>query len=252
MVIFVPWLGANYSDICPAMGANYSDSPRGWAPIIAIPDFLDDDANYNNVDPYIPYGFYSSPMASLVLTDSSQLTSDSQHLALQRMRTDFRWLVLRSDWFSRDEHLRQSRPSRDELNLSRTSRAEEAEISYQITSTSTCREKGMAHRLTVVYRPVHNLQATAIVGCAVTAYYPREHTPLPPVHPIEIRTSISPSSAVELNTTSASANYATEEEADANKIKVGPTPRIRTKLPPECDRGTLGEVPGVSPHYSPP
>nr|CAD7428962.1 unnamed protein product [Timema monikensis] len=33
---------------------------------------------------------------------------------------------------------------------------------------------------------------------------------LPPVHPTEIRTSISPSSAVELNTTSALANYATE------------------------------------------
>nr|CAD7455500.1 unnamed protein product [Timema tahoe] len=32
----------------------------------------------------------------------------------------------------------------------------------------------------------------------------------PPVHPTEIRTSISPSSAVELNTTSALANYATE------------------------------------------
>nr|CAD7264436.1 unnamed protein product [Timema shepardi] len=32
----------------------------------------------------------------------------------------------------------------------------------------------------------------------------------PPVHPTEIRTSISPSSAVELDTTSASANYATE------------------------------------------
>ncbi|CAG2056277.1 unnamed protein product, partial [Timema podura] len=32
----------------------------------------------------------------------------------------------------------------------------------------------------------------------------------PPVHPTEIRTSISPSSAVELNTTSAFANYATE------------------------------------------
>nr|CAD7257935.1 unnamed protein product [Timema shepardi] len=31
-----------------------------------------------------------------------------------------------------------------------------------------------------------------------------------PVHPTEIRTSISPSSAVELNTTSALANYATE------------------------------------------
>nr|CAD7398484.1 unnamed protein product [Timema cristinae] len=33
----------------------------------------------------------------------------------------------------------------------------------------------------------------------------------PPVHSTEIRTSISPSSAVELNTTSALANYATEE-----------------------------------------
>nr|CAD7406505.1 unnamed protein product [Timema poppensis] len=32
----------------------------------------------------------------------------------------------------------------------------------------------------------------------------------PPVHPTEIRTSIFPSSAVELNTTSALANYATE------------------------------------------
>nr|CAD7597871.1 unnamed protein product [Timema genevievae] len=32
----------------------------------------------------------------------------------------------------------------------------------------------------------------------------------PPVHPTEIRTSISPSSAVELNTTGALANYATE------------------------------------------
>ncbi|CAG2054371.1 unnamed protein product, partial [Timema podura] len=35
-------------------------------------------------------------------------------------------------------------------------------------------------------------------------------SPPPPVHPTEIRTSISPSSAVELNTTSALANYATE------------------------------------------
>nr|CAD7200964.1 unnamed protein product [Timema douglasi] len=36
----------------------------------------------------------------------------------------------------------------------------------------------------------------------------------PLVHPIEIRTSISPSSAVELNTTSALANYATEVGRD--------------------------------------
>nr|CAD7197251.1 unnamed protein product [Timema douglasi] len=39
--------------------------------------------------------------------------------------------------------------------------------------------------------------------------YVTEEKP-PPVHPTEIRTSISPSSAVELNTTSALANYATE------------------------------------------
>nr|CAD7259587.1 unnamed protein product [Timema shepardi] len=45
----------------------------------------------------------------------------------------------------------------------------------------------------------------------------------PPVHPTEIRTSISPSSAVELNTTSALANYATEA--------VHPT-EIRTSISP--------------------
>nr|CAD7458635.1 unnamed protein product [Timema tahoe] len=38
----------------------------------------------------------------------------------------------------------------------------------------------------------------------------------PPVHPTEIRTSIFPSSAVELNTTSALANYATEYEIILN------------------------------------
>nr|CAD7586786.1 unnamed protein product [Timema genevievae] len=40
----------------------------------------------------------------------------------------------------------------------------------------------------------------------------------PPVHPTEIRTSISSSSAVELNTTSALANYATE--ADSERVVV--------------------------------
>nr|CAD7257046.1 unnamed protein product [Timema shepardi] len=38
----------------------------------------------------------------------------------------------------------------------------------------------------------------------------------PPVHPTEIRTSISPSSAVELNTTSALANYATEADPSSH------------------------------------
>nr|CAD7199333.1 unnamed protein product [Timema douglasi] len=40
----------------------------------------------------------------------------------------------------------------------------------------------------------------------------------PPVHPTEIRTSISPSSAVELNTTSALANYATEADNTTTKV----------------------------------
>nr|CAD7197343.1 unnamed protein product [Timema douglasi] len=41
----------------------------------------------------------------------------------------------------------------------------------------------------------------------------------PPVHPIEIRTSISPSSAVEFNTTSALANYATEGAVKTKQIE---------------------------------
>nr|CAD7198137.1 unnamed protein product [Timema douglasi] len=82
---------------------------------------------------------YSSPVASLVLTDSSQLTFDSQHLGigkggLEGSEPAFAW-----------------------------------------------RESGKPFR--------------------------KNH---PPVHPTEIRTSISPSSAVELNTTSTLANYATE------------------------------------------
>nr|CAD7257511.1 unnamed protein product [Timema shepardi] len=48
----------------------------------------------------------------------------------------------------------------------------------------------------------------------------------PPVHPTEIRTSISPSSAVELNTTSALANYATEAGPPGRYLKSSnaPTP----------------------------
>nr|CAD7401053.1 unnamed protein product [Timema cristinae] len=51
----------------------------------------------------------------------------------------------------------------------------------------------------------------------------------PPVHPTEIRTSISPSSAVELNTSSALANYATEADkaADNEEIMV----RTRSGIP---------------------
>nr|CAD7255940.1 unnamed protein product [Timema shepardi] len=55
----------------------------------------------------------------------------------------------------------------------------------------------------------------------------------PSVHPTEIRTSISPSSAVELNPTSVLANYATEAELASKKVKTShqlhepPAPNIR-------------------------
>nr|CAD7448201.1 unnamed protein product [Timema bartmani] len=53
-----------------------------------------------------------------------------------RMRTDLRRLVLRFDWLSRAEHLRQSGQSRDELNFSGTARADEAEILRMAYSSS--------------------------------------------------------------------------------------------------------------------
>ncbi|CAG2055321.1 unnamed protein product [Timema podura] len=52
-------------------------------------------------------------------------------------------------------------------------------------------------------------------GAAAVPGLPHSIQKPPPVHPTEIRTSISPSSAVELNTTSALANYATEAGAQS-------------------------------------
>nr|CAD7573277.1 unnamed protein product [Timema californicum] len=89
---------------------------------------------------YINY-IYSSPMASLVLTDSSQLTYDSQHLGIGKVELE-----------EVTPHLRGGRVEN------------------------------------------HLGKKTS-------------------VHPTEIRTSISPSSAVELNTTSVLANYTTEAVA---------------------------------------
>nr|CAD7586932.1 unnamed protein product [Timema genevievae] len=58
----------------------------------------------------------------------------------------------------------------------------------------------------------------------------------PPVHPTEIRTSISPSSAVELNTTSALANYATESPREPDPWE-GVRDVIKEK--PSCVQATL-------------
>nr|CAD7397249.1 unnamed protein product [Timema cristinae] len=46
-----------------------------------------------------------------------------------------------------------------------------------------------------------------------------QHNDPSSLHPTEIRTSISPSSAVELNTTSALANYATEAGANIDNLE---------------------------------
>nr|CAD7571049.1 unnamed protein product [Timema californicum] len=97
---------------------------------------------------------YSSPMASLVLTDSSQLTSDSQHLVSSRS----------------DVHIRRDQVQSEHSGLSQTTT--DAEL------------------LLFFYQPIK-------------------------VHPTEIRTSISLSSAVEFNTTSALANYDTEAELES-------------------------------------
>nr|CAD7572506.1 unnamed protein product [Timema californicum] len=55
-----------------------------------------------------------------------------------------------------------------------------------------------------------NLRAKLTPPTPDRSFFVKKQEKPPPVHPTEIRTSISPSSAVELNTTSALANYATE------------------------------------------
>nr|CAD7430481.1 unnamed protein product [Timema monikensis] len=66
----------------------------------------------------------------------------------------------------------------------------------------------------------------------------------PPVHPTEIRTSISPSSAVELNTTSALANYATEAEYQEDE-QMAPGAIIQPVVPDNSDPLELFSEDGI-------
>nr|CAD7257702.1 unnamed protein product [Timema shepardi] len=75
----------------------------------------------------------------------------------------------------------------------------------------------------LMYRSLQSLSETLPLFQYYPTFWLSEYLVFPLVHPTEIRTSISPSSAVELNTTSALANYATEA--------VHPT-EIRTSISP--------------------
>nr|CAD7593743.1 unnamed protein product [Timema genevievae] len=81
------------------------------------------------------------------------------------------------------------------------------------------------------------LDFTTTIGNTVMVFSPQS---APPVHPTEIRTSISPSSAAELNTTGALSNCATEAEGETKKppqssvIETRPTTQVSVVTsPPE-------------------
>nr|CAD7445003.1 unnamed protein product [Timema bartmani] len=84
------------------------------------------------------------------------------------------------------------------------------------------------------------LQPADYITCRDTCYKEKP----PPVHPTEIRTSISPSLAVGLNTTSALANYATEAVAScdaASPLKAVHTSNLRlvtSQHPEQCTLAT--------------
>nr|CAD7395088.1 unnamed protein product [Timema poppensis] len=148
---------------------------------------------------------YSEPMASLVLTDSSQLTSDSQHLGLIHaflgMQTKSQVLLV---WFVIDLQVTDRIPvGSDTISIiwlepcSLDHVVNEAEILSGICDNNNEKDddRGLKEEVNPHLR-----------GGRVENHLGKTT----PVHPTNIRTSISPSLAVELNTTSALVNYATE------------------------------------------
>ncbi|CAG2053100.1 unnamed protein product [Timema podura] len=85
------------------------------------------------------------------------------------------------------------------------------------------------------------LQSMLKLDHCADAEEPYEEEKPPPVHPTEIRTSISPSSEVELNTTSALANYATEAGR-------GSTCDIRIKNQDVAEEQCVIKSPNNGPH----
>nr|CAD7573324.1 unnamed protein product [Timema californicum] len=132
---------------------------------------------------------YSSPVASLVLTDSSQLTSDTQHLGFL---VEFVSVPVVSGFVSAASLIIASSQAKGLLGLK-------------------YKAEGFVDTWYQLFQHIHQTRLWDLVlsvSCIAILLALREKPSS--VHPTEIRTSISPSSAVELNTTRTLANYATE------------------------------------------
>nr|CAD7194651.1 unnamed protein product [Timema douglasi] len=151
-------------------------------------------------------GIYSNPVASLVLTDSSQLTSDSQHLAGRVVRV---WIGAGWDQYDHDR----ARLLLDQDGYKKSYGLKAVRI--QDGDWKLCRSRlGVGDwkegRGAIGDHGIGKVELEEVNPHLRGGRVENHLGKTTPVHPTEIRTSISPSSAVELNTTSALANYATE------------------------------------------
>nr|CAD7265710.1 unnamed protein product [Timema shepardi] len=176
----------------------------------------------NNMVLLCPGYSHSSPMVSLVLTDSSQLTSDSQHLGMYSSPMASLVLTDSSQLISDSQHLGMYSSPMASLVLTDSS---------QLTSDSQHlapkKTRGYCTNNTMGLSAIQTEKAVKRLSCLRQSARPHmsRRTGLwsfkekpSSVYPTEARTSISPSSAVELNTTSALANYATEAASVCDNV----------------------------------
>nr|CAD7259969.1 unnamed protein product [Timema shepardi] len=170
-----------------------------------------------------------SPMASFVLTDSSQLTYDSQYLGIGKVELE-----------EVNPHLRGGRVENHLGNPPPSSPDRDSNLDLPVLSSRAQHDKRVSHlrhrggdekglierkciRICVenewkpfrenypqCTKPVANPNIHIFGSLVQHKIIAFDHAATEAVHPTEILTSISPSSAVELNMTSVLANYATE------------------------------------------
>nr|CAD7260199.1 unnamed protein product [Timema shepardi] len=143
---------------------------------------------------YYPFGLYalSTNYANGLGIGKVELDEVSPHLRGGRV----------------ENHLGKTTPSSpdQDSNLDLPVLSSRAQHDKRLLIISIKSDKCRSHDLTYEYVKVEREEVNPhLRGGRV-----ENHLGTPPVHPTEIRTSISPSSAVELNTTRALANYATE------------------------------------------